>query len=278
MITFRFQLRRHFISAVLVLPFFTLTVPIRAAIDDFNDGDDTNGVVWVHYDPIARGMWSFPNGAYRIQSAASLSPTTQGPGRAGSFVSNQVFSTFYVAADIVTWDNTLDEVFGLSARANNLGFLSTTGYAFVYGNRNGPTSNGQIGLIGISGEVNLTLLATANIALLPNQGYRFVFFGAPGQLTGQVFAKTNLFVPLVTISASDSTYASGSVGLFGYADTSSGRVDFTIDNYEFKELPPPLTIGTDPQRPDEVVLSWPSWAASFRLERTNFLPAEGATQ
>jgi hypothetical protein len=185
---------------------------------------------------------------------------------------SESYSIFYLAVDVVTWDNSLNEVFGLSARVSNSdpGAGTTDGYGFVYNTRG--AGSGQVGLIRIDNE-DVTTLSAVALPLSPNQVYRFVFFGAPGQLNGQVFAATNLSIPLATLTASDSIYASGSVGLFVYDNStgSGGRADVTFDNFESKELSPTLTVEKDSSSTD-VRLTWPSWATDYRLERAETVP------
>ena len=271
MVTFRLSSWRPLWPVILVLFLMVRTWPARADIDNFDDSDDQG---WTHYNPINTGSWTFPNRAYRIQSAVSPIPSQLGPGRAGSQRTIESYSAFYVAVDLVTWDNLLNEVFGLSARVSDPGPGTTKGYAFVYNTRGGAGS-GQVGLIRITSE-DVSALAAVNLPLLPNQTYRFIFSGALGQLNGQVFAVTNLSVPLATVSATDGTYASGSVGLFTYANASGnlGTADVTFDNFEFKELTPQLIIEKDSASSD-VRLSWPDWAAAYRLERSDALPITG---
>ena len=110
-----------------------LPVPAaRAQSDDFNDGNDTG---WTHYSPLsvvgAGGTFSFPNGGYRIQAPASPNRAQVGPGRAGSFLTNNTYSQFYVSVDLVDWDNTRDQAFGILSRASNVGLGATNGYAFT---------------------------------------------------------------------------------------------------------------------------------------------------
>src|SRR5947208_2251432 len=83
------------------LTFFLLlisSVGTYAATDDFNDNVDDG---WTRYNPIGTGTWSLNNGTYRLQSAASSSPGTVGPGRAGSLRQSETNTQFEAAVDIV---------------------------------------------------------------------------------------------------------------------------------------------------------------------------------
>src|SRR5262245_8309341 len=103
--------------AIPALLSFALTSPVQAQLyfsDDFNDGNDTSPA-WIRYDPIGshpqlpdQAVWTFPNGGYRIQTPPSPLPAQVGPGRAGS-LRPEVYTDFYIAVDIVNWDDTKDQ-------------------------------------------------------------------------------------------------------------------------------------------------------------------------
>src|SRR2546428_716119 len=72
----------------LGLLLFSLAVRLNASgqfYDDFSSGTDAG---WTHLEPLssfgAPGMFTFPNGGYRLQASASPNPSTLGPARAGS--------------------------------------------------------------------------------------------------------------------------------------------------------------------------------------------------
>jgi len=266
-----------FLTRLLVVPTTSLTilllagVPVRAATDDFNDGTDDG---WIHYNPIGTGSWTLLNGTYRLQSSASPSPTSAGPGRVGSLRAES-YGQFYIAVDLVTWDNSLDQLFGVIARVSGAGLGSTLGYSFTYATRTGRAATGQLQILRIASEAGTQLAgASSNILLQASQSYRLVFTGLRDRFTGQLFALPNLTTPLATITGSDSGYTSGSGGIFTYDNSSSraNRADTTFDNFVFQELQPPLTIAQDPTSSD-VRLSWPDWATDYRLQRTTELPA-----
>src|SRR5437867_10071288 len=103
----RLHFAKSFSLAAVVLLTFGLACALQAQSDNFDDGNDQG---WTHYDPIKvavgsdRGTWTFPSGAYRIQSLASPAPSTLGPGRIASLRTDVTYSDFYLAADIVGWD------------------------------------------------------------------------------------------------------------------------------------------------------------------------------
>jgi len=272
----KLQVLQNFICIGLIAPALMLAVTKArgqtSVNDDFNSGTDDG---WTRYDPLGTGSWSLNNGTYRIQSAVSPAPAQLGPARAGSLRTVETYSQFYVSVDVEGWDNSLDQIFGLLARTGTPGLGRTSGYGFTYATQTGRAATGQLELLVITGEAGDDLSgATADFTFLPNQSYRMVFTGEVGHLIGKVYSLTNLATPLVTISGSDSTYASGGVGLFTYDNSPTGlhRADTTFDNFIAMDLPPVLRIERDPISPD-MLLSWPGWATTYRLERALELPA-----
>jgi hypothetical protein len=270
--TLSFRLHRLLtIAAICSLIAWLGPEPARADVDDFNDGNDDG---WTHYNPLNTGSWSFPNGsAYRLQSAVSPSPSTLGPARVGSFRTVETYSAFYVAVDIVGWDNSLDQIFGLITRVTTPGLGTTKGYTFTYATHTGRGAP-QLEILSIAGERGTDIASPSNFTFQVGSVYRLVFTGALNQLRGEVYLLPDLITPVVVMTANNSLYTSGQVGVFTYDNSSGGNhtVDTTFDNFEFKELPPPLTIARDPTSTD-VRLSWPTWATGYGLERTENLPA-----
>src|SRR6266478_2668357 len=127
------RLLQLFVSLVLGLATSPHSFAAAAFRDDFNDGDDSG---WTRYEPLAAagapGIFSFPNGTYRIQASPSPDPASLGPGRAGTFRADQVYSDFIIAFDLVGWDNSLNQSFGTMARASASGPGSLSGYLFTY--------------------------------------------------------------------------------------------------------------------------------------------------
>jgi hypothetical protein len=212
--------------------------PAAAQTDDFNDGNDTTPPpAWVHYNPIGTGSWSFPGGnTYRIATAASPNPGAFGPGRAASLLPVS-YTDFYVAVDIVDWDDSLRQVMGLMARTANVGAGTTTGYLFTHDRGNPPTpSSGDMDIVRVDGEqtTSLTTYGSDSIYFEPGASYRLVFIGVGKRLTGMVFKLPDLTVPVLQITTEEGTYTSGFSGLI-VADNSypayNGTADATFDNY-----------------------------------------------
>ena len=240
------------ISALFRLPRLTTAAVVIAAAatganaapvqDDFNDGNDDG---WLRYQPIADfgapGTWTFPNGAYRIQAAVTGGPSTTGPSRAGSMRPDTTSTDFSVSVDLVDWDDSHDQAIGLLARATqyNQGPGALDGYAFTY-----HTGSDTIWLTVATNEVPTNVLS-APVTLNPANDYRFVFTGQGPQLTGSVYALSNLATPLATVTITDATYTSGELGIVVFDNTggnSSLGADATWDNFAHPAvIPEPAT-------------------------------------
>ncbi|MDO8945332.1 MAG: hypothetical protein Q7U75_19275, partial [Desulfobacterales bacterium] len=180
-----------------------------AQTDNFDDNNDTG---WTRMSPLepygAPAAFTVAGGQYRLQAPASPLPGTVGPGRAGSLINGDGLGAFRISVDLVTWDDSLDQVFGILARVAEPGLGTLDGYALTYVNEQGTTS-AELDILRIRDENSSGgTLASVKIRLIPGQGYRLVFTGIGAQLTGEVFALTNLTTPLATITASNVEFAS----------------------------------------------------------------------
>jgi len=215
--------------------------------DNFNDGNDlAPPVAWGHYDPIGVGQWSFPDAnTYRVQAASSPDPGNFGPGRSGSIASGNL-TNFYLAVDVVNWDPTVHQVFGLLARIGTPGPGTTTGYLLNWDNGNPPTStSGDMDIVRLDGESPTdldgnTYFGNDSVHLETNHTYRFVFMGMGNTFRGQVFDLATPGVPIVDYGVTDplydpsgTTHVSGAVGVFvaNNASAKDGPADATFDNF-----------------------------------------------
>jgi hypothetical protein len=245
-----------------------------AQSDDFNDGNDTSPVAWMHYDAIntifgagPQDTWTFPNGnSYRLQAIASSDPGTTGPARVSSFPANN-YTDFYAAVDVVNWDNTYSQAIGLLGRAGSFGtfgFPTTRGYMFIY--VNGAATGGTDNFIaiarlqndaqtrGIHGSSGTTA-EVHGINLHPSNKYRFVFIGEGTHLEGRIYQLPDVHTPIAVVSANTAgdsiQHSSGQCGVFAFnvADASStdfaGPVDVTFDNYFAASDPPNTSFADD---------------------------------
>ena len=186
----------------------------------------------------APGTWSFPSGAYQIQAAGSPNPGTLGPGRAGSARTDINLTDFHLEVDVLNWNNSLSQAFGLSARVNQIGLGTTDSYLLLYLAGTSPS----FVINRTDNETPVAIGTSAAIALDPGQDYRFRFTGAGSSLMGQVFNLTNLTTPLATVTAIDGTYVSGNVGLLvaSTSTTAGAAADATFDN--FVVVPEPTSL------------------------------------
>jgi MYXO-CTERM domain-containing protein len=227
-----------FLAALALAALLAPPAPAQVFTDDFNDGNDTG---WTRYDPLTQppanfppSTWSFPGGnTYRIQPAQPPS-LVAGQARSGSFVSGLSYTDFFVSADLVNWNNTIAQSFGLGARIINPGLGTTNGYAFLY-----DTTNGEFNIYRVTGE-QVTSFGEGTSLLTAGNQYRFTLEGVGNTFTGRVFNVTNLNTPLLTVTGTDGQYASGVAGLIVSANANIlGPGDATFDNYFSSPSPIP---------------------------------------
>jgi hypothetical protein len=264
----------------------TVTYPVLppTVIDPFSDGNDTAAPAWVHYDPITtyfgtNSTYAVAGGTYRIFTPVPDFPD-YGPARAGSFLSGQVYSDFYMSADVIDFDDTVRQAFGLAARIDSPGFMTTGGYLFSYEPGPGPLPNPTGGDLDISvlvGESPVGQIETApsGLHLTRGKSYRFVFMGSGTNFEGQVYELPDTSNPLIRLPANDplNRYPIGQVGLV-VASESSTTVpgDATFDNFLVTTAEPRLTVN---RTGNSVVLTWPF--LPYRLQSTPSLSSPAWT-
>lgn len=212
-------------SAVLALLLALAPTLAVAQSDDFSHGDS----LWTRQDPIyelsnlyglglgPQVTFSFPaGGGYRIQTLVSPDAADLGPGRGGAIRQDVNYSdSFSVAADLLAWDNTTEQIDTVMGRISTPGAGTTSGYFLGY---NTPGSYGNFpgqGVLGIYRVDNeaATSLVLSTITLNPTNTYRLTFFGQGSDLEGRLYLLPNTNTPLLALSANDPTYASGYCGL-----------------------------------------------------------------
>jgi hypothetical protein len=259
----------------LVLGLLASSPEAWAQKDDFNDNNDTG---WQRYSPLAQfgvpTVFTATNGVYRIQTTVPTGMQTN-PGRAGSVRPDVIYTDFFLSVDIVNWNHGTRQAFGLLARVGTPGLQTTTGYAFTWERGSNPDTGGDLDISKITGEVPSQVpTGPSAIHLDPGNDYRFVFIGRGAQLEGRVYQLPNTETPLITISGSDSTYASGMGGLVIYDNSGgNGVTDATFDNYcGLVEEPPKLTYTVD-QNTREIIISWPNTYRDYVIQSSPVLPA-----
>lgn len=200
---------------------------LQAQSFSFDAGNDTG---WTRYEPLKafgiNASFTFPAGAYRIRMDPPPNPALMGPARAGSFFPAAQFDRVQVEADVFGWDDSQVQSVGLVARAGNLGPATTTGYTFNYNARSGFH---QITLV--NNELPAAQVDESQCRLNADHRYRFIFTAAGPNLLGQVYASTNLTVPLHSVAGRDSSHASGRTGVFAFAIEETSRIDGRFDNF-----------------------------------------------
>ena len=274
-------IRKKYVWAVLVLAGLGGIQRASGQSDDFDDGNDTG---WVRFDlnsgtggQLPGASYTFPDDgfggkAYHILTPAPPVPNA-GPARAFSYRTN-VYDNFYVAVDVVGWDNSLNQAFGFLIRASNIALGQTTGYVMNYDPNQGAGGRGQFQINSITNEAPTTI-AAANISLDPTHRYRFVMTGVASTLTAKIYDFLDLTTPLVTISTEDSQFPQGVLGVFdfsrvnaaSYTNAITGKADVTFDNYYASSTAPPSSIppGTPHPIPD-----MPHVASHDPAPRANF--------
>ena len=258
-------------SALVIILLGTTAPRLAAQVDDFNDGNDSG---WTHYNmqafltggsPLPPGYelygvtftngydatpsFTFPSdGAggyhYRIQSPAifydywALPPISQaaGPSRAASYPSTTYAIQFKAGVDLVAWNASYDEYFGMIMIAQTIGLGTSDGYSGLYG-----LENKNIYLSTITDEAPTTIgqLANGSVPLDPTHQYRLEASSHDGfTFLLQLFDKSQ---------PANSPWASAIAGGGSYF-ASPGVCGLLSYNYD---LPPPdenpgnSTMGTD---------------------------------
>ncbi|MBL9175937.1 MAG: hypothetical protein JNL10_20505 [Verrucomicrobiales bacterium] len=253
---------------------YLLLVPAAKAenttvFDDFNDGTDTADPAWQHYDPIGGltappAQFLFPNGHYQIIAPAQQDPNCQaGPARAGSFLKDRPYSDFEVSVDIVDFDDTVRQAFGIGARIVTPGLGTTGGYLASWEPGGGALpgeNNGDLDISILVEEAAVKQIETGPSALHLEKGksYRFVFRGSGNNFELRVYDLANLDTPLIVVPGTDpdNTYTSGLVGLIvaSNGDCAVGG-DATFDNFLVRIPDARLSIQLDGSTAQ---LSWPA--------------------
>lgn len=259
---------------------FASTCPVFAQSDDFNDGNDLG---WSRYDPIGShpqlpdiASYSVINGAYRIWTTPSPLAEVVGPARAGSIRTDVTYTDFYVTVDLVDWDETLQQSVGILGRVTDIGLGTTDGYVLTYNflgqdiditqftNEDPAAPNGR----------NLPLSGPDELIMEKGKSYRMVFWGRRTELGARIFELPNLTTPLLDVTTTDTTFASGYCGLLVYdnSDAANMATDATFDNYSALTEEPPVIEMVDLGF-GLLNVQWAGRAGSFKLEFTEELPA-----
>jgi hypothetical protein len=258
-------------------------VPDTSFADDFNDGDDTNPIPgWVHEDPIAEAgispacypgaTFTFPGGGYRLFSPLPC-PNPAGSPRVSSLRMESVWSDFYISVDVLDWDDTVRQLFGIAARINTPGPGTTGGYLLTWEEGGAPlpnTTGGDFDLLRIQGEGGTEAFQMENNVPGQNSGlhlthgnsYRFVYIAKGFNFEARIYQLPDTTTPIKRLLAIDtlSMFANGYVGVIVAdhpSDSPAHACWATFDNFYVAAAEPRLTL--DPSSGTTAV----SWSASL---------------
>jgi hypothetical protein len=210
----------------------------HAASYDFTSGDpSTNG--WQPYAPLAaQGVTTTFSESefygYRFQSDPSPSPGQFGNARLGSFLPGS-FDYFSITYDIAPSNSWPQEFVGAAARVGTLGPDTTSGYVFGYDKNAGTVYISKL----VGDTLQAPLSASVPVTILFGAiGYELTFQGSGDNLQGAIY-KWGDASPLATVSVTDSSFASGEVGLVAVSQTAGEGVDATFR--DFSVVPEPTT-------------------------------------
>jgi hypothetical protein len=246
-------MHRPFLTFALFAAVSCVALPARAGgfFFDFNNQSDAG---LTRYDPLAAfgqgGTFSFPqlspgNFGYQLMQAGVPSDNPGGPARLGSSVTGQTFSDVVQAVDIVNFDASLGQAFGLGTRVQNIGLGTTSGYALAYTTPSGEgTSDGEFTFSRVTNELATDIGTVVDLTLQVNHSYRITLQALGSTLTGQLFDRADLSTPLATVSTTDSTYATGAAGVIVAAPLpgASSGIDVTFDNLLVQSVPEPSSL------------------------------------
>lgn len=290
--------RRNFLAAFGAIIASVCALQGQVIVDNFDDGNINDWEVRNVVQPLGGFVSNLflPNNnsglALRLQrGSADMTPLGQaqdfGTGRAWLFRTN-IYTDFYVAMDVVSWNNTTNQAIVLLARA--LGYDETlgegfppglgtvSGYVCNYDNAqagDGPTSRkgGQFQINLVQNEGTETLCA-AEVTLKEGHQYRLVFKGVGASFSGHIYDYEDLTRPLVSIYAEDSTYSAGACGIVTFhrnGNVHPNLTDMTVDNYYSAPSDPGVAISPALAHP---MAGTPQVTARTPVTRfTNFHPA-----
>jgi hypothetical protein len=171
-----------------------------------------------------------------------------------------VWSDFYVSVDVINWDDTIRQLFGIAARINDPGLGTTSGYLLTWEEGGGTlpnTTGGDFDLLRIQGEGNGE--ATQMEASIPGQNssmhltnglsYRFVYIAKRFNFEARIYQLPDTTNPVKRIRAVDNLamFPYGYTGLIVAdhpSDTPAHACWATFDNFYGAAAEPRLTLDT----------------------------------
>jgi hypothetical protein len=229
--------KRPLTKTVLLVATALSFVAMGARADEETNFTSPPPVSWTRFNPLGFAAFDFSAGKARLSSPSPSAGLygVYGPARLALFAPT-IYTQTVVSVDLVAWSANKN-VTGIIARAGNLGLGATRGYSFGF-----IPSTGEAAIHRVTGEFPTVISPVITMPVIAGQSYRMVLVCAGNVLTGRVFSSANLTVPLVEVTATDATYASGITGVVNSTDQ-LGAIDATFDNFlAWDGTLPPLTV------------------------------------
>jgi hypothetical protein len=169
-----------------------------------------------------------------------------------------VWSDFYISVDVINWDDTIRELFGIAARINTPGPGTTGGYLLTWEEGGAPlpnTTGGDFDLLRIQGEGNTEAFQmesnvpgqNSGIHLTGGNSYRFVYIAKGFNFEARIYQLPDITTPVKRILAIDtlSMFTNGYVGLIVAdhpSDSPPHACYATFDNFYVVAAEPRLTV------------------------------------
>jgi hypothetical protein len=182
-----------------------------------------------HFTCCALGVCDLANADYLVGRTFSAAPT--------------VYTDFYTSVDILDWDDTVNQVFGLLGNITGLtggplgnGLAGINGYAMAYENlEDGDGPNDRLGgaliIYQLTSEAPSEIGIGAAVTLIKGKSYRFTFKRVGSDLTAQIYDLEDLTKPVVSMTGPATAFTTGVCGVFNFARGYVYPADTTFDNY-----------------------------------------------
>jgi hypothetical protein len=227
--------------------FFAACSGVALRADDVNNFDAGASSIstWAEFDltpvlhsfgiPGTYASYNFPsdgNGGKALEITTPTLPlalgSQAGPPRAFAFPTTPYNNRFQADADLIGWNNTINQAFGILYFAQNIGPGTTTGYVMNYN-----AKDGNLQINSLTGEAPNTI-AESHIPLDPAHRYHWQLSVFNGNMLGRVFQLPDTTNPLGSVVVNDTTYSAGVNGLFNFdrSDPPYAGTDSTFDNYD----------------------------------------------
>ncbi|MCX6924005.1 MAG: hypothetical protein NT154_12470 [Verrucomicrobia bacterium] len=270
--------------------------------DDFNRGNDGaqnyppwSAPAWVREDPLASSplypvpytgaTFAFPGGNTYQFSSPEVSPAYgAGNPRVFPLRTEVTYGDFYVSGDMIAWDTTHHQEFGLAARVQTPGLGTTASYVFGWENGDLSATDGDLDVLKLIAEGGGGVTQMEHSSSVPAQDsgihlnagtqYRFTLSCKGADLRAKVYQLPDTSTPIKELLAHDDTWPSevseGYSGLFVFnhpTDTAGNACTVTVDNFYADIAEPRIAMTNDSS--GNLVLTWPANLASIWTLQTS---------